>query len=357
MNKTNKVIIIVGSNSIHTQRFVQAICNHFDKIVFVTNEFSHTPLNAICHVANFKLNNVFAPKQIAKIIKTYLISETQLIIHIHQANSYAYHTIKAIKKFHIPAKTILTTWGSDILVLPNKNCLLKTMVKYNLANSDIITSDSLYMSSKIYELLNKDHDVRTINFGIKNFPTPVLSSSKDNLILSNRLHKPLYRIDKIITAFSKLITNNSDYQKYTLVMVAGGTESAKLRQIAQKLGLTDKQIIFTGMISYNELQNWYKKAKIFISVPESDATSLSVLEAMAYGCYPILSNIPANLEWVINQVNGSICQNLDKLDQEIKYAINQISIANTYEKLISFNHQLIAKKAQFEQNIQEFLQL
>jgi glycosyltransferase involved in cell wall biosynthesis len=40
------------------------------------------------------------------------------------------------------------------------------------------------------------------------------------------------------------------------------------------------------------------RCKLSISVPQSDATSVSVLESMACGLAVIASNLPANREWL-----------------------------------------------------------
>jgi glycosyltransferase involved in cell wall biosynthesis len=107
------------------------------------------------------------------------------------------------------------------------------------------------------------------------------------------------------------------------------------------------------MLSYTELIEYYKQSRIFISIPSSDASSLSVLEAMGYGCYPILSNIPANLEWVLDGINGNICQNLDSLEMSIRYTLENAD----FDKTAEFNHKLIGQKAVFENNLPKFLEL
>lgn len=344
----NTPVIVVGSNSIHTKRFINGITPSCNKLLFITNSNEHLDLadNIEVHTIDFKIINMKARKQIANIIKNY----PNATIHIHQANSYAYHTLKAIKLTKLKYKVILTTWGSDVLILPQKNKILKRMVQFNLTGCDIITSDSLFMSLKIKELAPLAQKIHTINFGIQNFPQQLDLSKKENIILSNRLHKPLYNIDKIIEAFAK-ITDPS----YKLVIIASGSETDKLKQLCNALNINNDKVLFTGMLSYTELLEWYKKAKFFVSVPSSDATSLSLLEAMGYGCYPILSNLPANLEWVLDGINGIINQSSDSLYLDLNQALNvspeKLSEANF------FNYQLIKEKAVFEDNIQKFLAL
>ena len=40
------------------------------------------------------------------------------------------------------------------------------------------------------------------------------------------------------------------------------------------------------------------RARLYLSASLSDSTSVSLLEAMALGAYPVLSDIPANREWI-----------------------------------------------------------
>ncbi len=346
------MVALVGSNSIHTIRYLTTIAPYFKQIIFITNgqwqDDKSSPDNIITYTTNFKLLNLRCRRKIADILLKHKIE----LVHIQQANSYAYHTLKAIRLYKIKCKTILTTWGSDVLVLPKTSIMFKRIVKFNLNHADIITSDSLYMSEEIRKLAARCKTIHTINFGIHNYPDNVDMSQKQNIILSNRLHKPLYNIDKIICAFAKLIKQNKQFADYKLVIAATGTETDKLIDLVNTLGIKNS-VNFVGMLSYLELINYYKIARIFISIPSSDATSLSVLEAIGYGCYPILSNIPANLEWVLDGINGNICQNNEVLDE---YILNAIKTAD-FEKTAKFNHDLIGQKAVAENNLAKFISL
>lgn len=347
-------IILVSSNSVHARRYLEGISPYFKQIVFITNNNVDIELSdkLIIKEFNFKLLNFRVQKQLAQLINLY----PDAIIHVHQANSYAYHTFKALKLLKNTYKTILTTWGSDILVLPHKNRYFKKMVQFNLSVANIVTSDSLFMSSEIKKLCPEIKEIQTINFGMKGFPDKLDLSGKENIILSNRLHKKFYNVDKIITAFYHFTKNDYANNDFKLIIAASGDETTNLKNLVKEYNLQNK-VFFTGMLSVNELKELYLKAKLFISIPDSDATSLSVLEAMGYGCYPILSNLPANLEWVINGINGTICENNSELDKIIKKSYDIISKPEEFFKIANFNYQLIKQKAIFEDNICKFLAL
>lgn len=350
-----KRIIVVASDSIHSRRYLTALANEVtvELVGIITNhrlkEFAAIPQL----VLNFKLTNLNAAPTIRKFIQ----SRAAEVVHIHQANSYAWHSLRALARIHPRPKTILTCWGSDILILPQKSKLMHKMVSYNLQHADIITTDSLYASGKAMQLLaHTPKAIETINFGLAQIPLPVNLATKEKIILSNRLHKPLYRIDRIIRAFAAMIQQGQIAAEYRLVIAAGGELSPKLQQLATELGVI-KRIIFTGMISYDELVTWYQKAQVFISIPESDGTASSLLEAMAYGCIPLVSCLPANLEWILDQVNGFVVTNPELMTATFGLALKLTSDLTAYQQLYAFNYALIQQKASATINLQRFFAL
>lgn len=349
-----KKIVIVGSNSIHCQRYIAGVVatDEFE-VCLISNQKIAEFADLDSLKVSFALRNIKAVKQ----IRAYLKDIAPDVVHIHQANSYAWHTLRAIAKLARRPKVILTAWGSDVLILPKQGKLMRRMVEYNLRHVDMITSDSLFMSATIADLLGKvSRPIHTINFGIQNLPELANITTKHKLILSSRLHKKLYQIDKIIQAFATLVRHDLIAAEYCLVIAGGGEESANLQQLVQDLGI-NSQVVFTGMLDYVELVQLYQQAQIFVSVPESDGTSSSLLEALAYGCVPVLSNLPANLEWILDQVNGFITPEVGQLEQQLLVAITLTQNSAQYQKLVAFNHQMILDKASFAINLRKFIEL
>lgn len=354
MNVTKK-IVIVGSNSIHCKRYIAGMLatGRHSLVGIITNqlmpEFNQIPQLTV----NFSVRNLQAARQIYK----ELLNLAPDVVHIHQANSYAWHTLRAISKLKPRPKVILTCWGSDVLILPNRNKLLHKMVVYNLHHADIITTDSLFMSTMVSKLMGRiSRPIRTINFGIQELPPKANLYHKKKLILSNRLHKSLYRIDKIILAFAELVKHELIHQDYQLVVAAGGEMNSKLQALSRELHI-ESRVIFTGMIPYAELVELYRQSTIFVSVPESDGTASSLLEAMAYGCVPVVSCLPANLEWVIDRSNGFVVPNQNDLFADILAAIQFSENSQKYQQLVDFNYRLIEEKATAANNTRKFIEL
>jgi glycosyltransferase involved in cell wall biosynthesis len=60
-----------------------------------------------------------------------------------------------------------------------------------------------------------------------------------------------------------------------------------------------ESIEFLGGVTGSQMSEILRVADVYVSVSLSDGTSTSLLEAMATGAYPVLSDIPANRELLL----------------------------------------------------------
>jgi len=210
------------------------------------------------------------------------------------------------------------------------------IAKYSLKKADIITSDSYYMSDIIGEKFGVNKDIiLTFPFGLENIKKT--KYKKENIIFSNRALYPNYNIDIILIWFSQQPKN------YKLVIANKGSLEGYLRKLAKNLKIEDR-VIFTGYLSPEKQNYFYAISKFYISIPNSDSTSVSLLEAMHYGCIPIVSNIPANREWILDGINGIFFNKNLKLDK--------IKICKSYYEI---NLRLLKEKAHFSKSIKKLV--
>ena len=291
-------LMVIGSNSIHTYTFITLIHDYFEEIILLTNEKQQNVDFKVIEL-DFRLKNFQTIFQIKKIANTFQPTH----IHIHQANSYAFLSFLALKNY--PAKKILNAWGSDILLNPKKNFLFKQMVKFNLKQADIIVADSDTVLKEATRLVS-DIKTENINFGIDFIEC---NKSKEKIIYSNRLHKSLYNIDKIIYAFNKFVKKNPEWK---LVIAGDGEDTPKLKKIVYDFGI-EKSVDFIGFVDKKTNFHYYCKSKIYISIPQSDSVSLSLVEAIVSGCVVFVSDLDANKE-VVDVTTGIILDNLENID-------------------------------------------
>jgi glycosyltransferase involved in cell wall biosynthesis len=92
------------------------------------------------------------------------------------------------------------------------------------------------------------------------------------------------------------------------------------------------------------------KADIYVSTSLYDGTSVSLLEAMGSGAFPVVTDIPSNREWITDAENGFLVPTGDEsiLAGKIVEAIrNKGLLVQANEK----NRALIEQKANWKTNI------
>jgi glycosyltransferase involved in cell wall biosynthesis len=102
----------------------------------------------------------------------------------------------------------------------------------------------------------------------------------------------------------------------------------------------------------DELAQHLASADIYAACPEIDATSVSLLEAMAAGCYPIVTNLAANREWIKNGENGALFPVGDEgaLAQAIITAADNLP---QLERARSLNSDIIRRRALWRNNMSQ----
>jgi len=156
----------------------------------------------------------------------------------------------------------------------------------------------------------------------------------------------LYRIDRIIEYFSEFVKTNHDW---SLIVAGVGEETEKLKEKAIKLGIMDK-IDFVGWLDQSQNHYYYSIAKVYVSIPMSDGTSVSLLEAMSAGCIPIVSNLPVSNEWIKHLRNGII----ENLNENPMFHIQKFNLDQVYNENIE---KLDKQNVSFEMSKQTFLKL
>jgi L-malate glycosyltransferase len=339
---TQKRLLLIGNtdNPVHIRNFYFLVKAYFDEILIVgTREVDFCSSKVI----QFQLTHPVRLRNSIASLRKIISDFDPTVIHVHQANSVAFITTLANRG---KKPMVLTTWGSDVLHLPKRNPFFKWMVRFSLTRAKAITADASIMASAI-EKLSGRKDVVLANFGI-DFPEQASQKQiKEPLIYSNRMHDSLYRIDHIIRGCQSFLSDNPDWK---LVIGGAGPQTENLKQLAQK-ELKPHQVEFVGFIPQAENYAWYRRAHVYVSIPETDGTAISLLEAMAFGCVPVLSDLPANREWIESGSNGIICSTDD-----LSNYVNQ-AVTLDQQRVAEINKEIILQKATKEANRRIFFSL
>jgi glycosyltransferase involved in cell wall biosynthesis len=159
-------------------------------------------------------------------------------------------------------------------------------------------------------------------------------------ILSNRQLQPVYNISLLIRAIPIIL---EEEPKAKFIIAGIGSERENLERQVKELNISSS-VQFLGWVNHEEMPKLLSQADIYVSTSLDDGTSVSLLEAMASGAFPVVTDIPSNREWISDGENGFLVP-LDEerlLAQKILEAIrNQDLIKRSRDK----NYCLIKEKA------------
>lgn len=320
-------MLIVGNpKSIHTIRLSRFFEENYQ-------------VNLIDEGIDFSFRNFFSA---LKELKKILSSNRYDILVLYQLNLTAFVATLANRKKKIP--TFAIGIGSDILTMPKKGWAYKAMLKYILKRSQAYNAGSPYLLEQMQKYCPKHSEILLANLGIN----PIQPIEKENIVFSNRLHSPLYRIDEVIKAFANFVSK-PEFADWQLVIAATGKEK-EFQQLSQSLGIEDK-VKFVGWLSQKENAEYYAKSKIYISLPKSDSFPISLMEAMSGECIPVISDLPAYKGIMKKGENALILS-----DEEIAKAdYLEQALALDNKTILCQNKAFVEDYANIERNKAKFL--
>ena len=88
-------------------------------------------------------------------------------------------------------------------------------------------------------------------------------------------------------------------QDWKLDILGDGPYREELERLSKELGISDR-VNFRGWIdnSSQEQLMYLKKASIYITASHFENCPMAVLETIAAGCYPLLSDIPGHRQFI-----------------------------------------------------------
>lgn len=204
------------------------------------------------------------------------------------------------------------SWGSDLLWEARKP-LVALVSRLTLSRSNAFVGDCEAVAAAANRLGMARNKIVLFPWGtdLEHFtPGPgdkvreKLGWQQAFILLSTRSFEPLYGVDLIVRAFIEAAADNPALH---LLLVGGGSLQKQFEEQLHMAGL-DARSHFAGRVDRQALPNYYRAADLYLSASYSDGSSVSLLEAMACGLPPLVSDIPGNREWVEPGISGWLFQ-------------------------------------------------
>lgn len=167
------------------------------------------------------------------------------------------------------------------------------------------------VSNQIRKHMQELYDFENERYYFKEQPIEMESFVKTEEKISNtlrigyaaRLVRQQKRADLLVDLISSFEQKNFDY----LFKIAGEGECVDIiAEYVARNHLQDK-IQLLGRLPKSKMNEFWKTQDVFVNVSEYEGTSLSMLEAMSFGCVPVVTDVSGAREFIEEGENGYIC--------------------------------------------------
>ncbi|MGA2513478.1 MAG: glycosyltransferase [Candidatus Limnocylindrales bacterium] len=229
------------------------------------------------------------------------------VLHAHYLTVHGWHArMSGFRPYAI------TLWGTDILITARSTRRGRLYARWSLAPAGLVTGDSEQLVRAAVAAGARPERTHLVQFGVdtERFspgPDPAAMRARLGLVgrrvvFSPRSIMPLYHHDVVLDAVASL---PADLSVVMTDHLAHESEVAALRRRAADLGLSDRLVI-VPRVAHGEMADIYRLADVVVSVPASDGTPVTLLEALSVGRPVVATDLPSVREWLGDLDPGSL---------------------------------------------------
>jgi len=228
-------------------------------------------------------------------------------VHLHVDHQYSLASVLSGIPF------VLTSWGLEVQTLPHASFIQKSLAKIAATKARAVTVDAKFLQEIWVSMGIPEHKIKVIPFGVDmNRFNPNVDGSAirrklrikktDIVMISTRpfYNNNHYNVECLIRAIPVIVRIHENAK---FIIKGAGPLEGYLKRLVEKLNVS-KHVRFVGLVPYDEVARYLCASDIYISTCFVDSTSVSLLEAMACGLPPVVTDILGNREWIENGENG-----------------------------------------------------
>ncbi len=346
-----RVLVLADASSFHTLKWFRAYRARGADVLLASLEPPRDELADACVFINIPAGpRPFRYLSAIGGIKSLISDFKPDLVNAHMATGYGLLAALALKK----GKLVVSLWGPDVLESPRRSPLHRAALRFVFRRAHLLQTDARVMD----RILTEDFGVPSqkiffMPYGLSpdllSMPLPEFNPGPPWRIISHRKLEPLYSPFLIIDALTAL---KSAGHEFTMCFASGGSLEAELRDRMAQRGISGE---VTGWLPEHELYDRLAGSHIFISASLSDSTPVSLLEAMALGAFPVVSDLPAKAEWVVDGLNGMLFNPTDPLDLAKKLR-ECFARPDLILKARELNKSLVQKWANWERDFDLFVE-
>jgi L-malate glycosyltransferase len=226
------------------------------------------------------------------------------LIHVHWAIPTG--LIAVVAGLILKRPYVVSVHGSDFRIAVNSAGFLRRIFLLVCHRAIHINCVSEVMRREIEGMGIQEDKISTFPMGVeigflevgKNRDKEL--STKHPTVISNRNLYRNYNVGLLVRSIPEVLKE----EPHTKFLIAGdGPERPDLEAQVEMLRLTS-HVQFLGRVPHESMPGLLAQSDVYVSTSLSDGASVSLLEAMGSGAFPIVTDIPANREWISDGMNG-----------------------------------------------------
>jgi glycosyltransferase involved in cell wall biosynthesis len=345
-----RVLVLADASSFHTLKWVRAYRARGADVLAASLEppreelaeatrFLRSPVNKRPLDYLLALNRVRA-----------LVSEFKPeVVNAHMATGYGLLAALSCKN----EKLVVSLWGPDVLESPKRGPLHRAALRFVFRNAHLLQTDARVMDRILAEDFGVPREkIFFMPYGlgakVLDRPLPGFTPGPPWRMISHRKLEPVYAPFTILEALSQLKARGHDF---SMTFASGGSLEQALRDEMVRRGVPGE---VTGWLPERELHDHLANSHVFISSSLSDSTPVSLLEAMALGAFPVVSDLPAKGEWIVDGLNGLLFNPTDPPDLAKKLG-ECFARPGLVQKARELNRALVRERADWERDFDHFM--
>ncbi|MDH0089861.1 glycosyltransferase [Achromobacter mucicolens] len=296
-----KILILANAQSVHVHRWLRALSAAGHDVHIATAE-PHSIEGVTVHTLPQYPYQLLRLVLSAAPIRRLVSRLKPDIVHAYYLLDYGFMAAFAGVK-----PMVVTAMGSDVLRGLDVSRRRRFLASYACRRADYVLTRAEHMNETVRRL-GANGLVKSVPNGIE---TGVFKygGARNSVprVLCTRAFRPVYNIMALVKAIAIL---KGSGKRADFVLVGDGPDRAEIETAIESEGLQD-YVTLAGALAHEALPAYYASSDIYVSPSLSDGNSVSLMEALACGCYPVVSDIPANRSWIVDGENGRLFEPTD----------------------------------------------
>ena len=320
---------IKGAKYIILPKFIRKIKNSFVKKIF---RIICEPLQLLYYAMKLKpdyINGVYTlPKGLNSLIISRLIKVKSIVSVIGGVNEI---TKKESFRFH------------------KLTIFFKKLNLWILRNCDFITTKGIMVKNYLIRQGIYNNKIFVFNGSINTYYfKPPSDNKRDIDILFVGTFIKLKGPDRVLKVIFNLKTRFPNINAYFL---GDGHLFGLINKEAQRFELK-KNVFLTGNV--NETVAYYQRSKILLMPSSTEGLSTAMLEAMACGCVPIVSNVGNMTDAAWHNINAMVVDDYMDIDTFTKYSNELLSNEKKRKNMAEEGIKIVQEKYSIEAQAKVF---